>query len=59
METLHYLQNGPRKIFLYNTEVRPQDEKISFEIIYERSDHYDILMYLLLAYVADLIRLYK
>jgi hypothetical protein len=59
LETLHYLQNGPRKIFLYSKEVRPQDENISFEIIYERGDHYDIRMYPLPAYVADLIRLYK
>jgi hypothetical protein len=39
--------------------VRHQDENISFESKYERGDHYDTRMYLLPAYVADLIRLYK
>jgi hypothetical protein len=39
--------------------VRPQDENISFESKYERGDHYDTRIYLLPAYVADLIRLYK
>ncbi len=52
-------RNGLRKIFFNNTEVRPQDENISFESKYERGDHYDTRIYLLPAYVADLIRLYK
>jgi hypothetical protein len=37
----------------------PQDESISFESMYERGDLYDARMYLLPAYVADLIRFHK
>jgi hypothetical protein len=39
--------------------VRPQDKNISFESKYERGEHNDKRMYLLHAYVADLIRHYK